>query len=1216
MNNRKQLLINQLERKIVVLDGAMGTMIQHHRLTEKEFRGNLFAEHSHSIVGNNDILNITQPEIIKNIHKKYLEAGADIIETNTFNANSISQVDYGLENYIYSINFEGAKLACLAASEYSTPDKPRFVAGSIGPTNQTASLSPDVNNPALRRVTFDSLVESYFEQIKGLCDGGVDILLIETIFDTLNAKAAIFAAKKHENLTNKSIPIMLSGTITDAAGRTLSGQTLEAFYVSLEHADALSFGLNCALGAEQLKPYIERLSKIAETFISAHPNAGLPNELGSYDQSATQMAKIVEEFCSMGLVNIIGGCCGTTPEHIAAIAEVASKYQPRKKRKQPPITRFSGLEVTTVTTESNFVNVGERTNVAGSAKFAKLVREEKYQEALSIAYEQVENGAQIIDICMDDALIDGEKAITTFMNLIATEPDICKVPIMIDSSKWSIIEAGLKCTQGKPVVNSISLKEGEAEFLNHANLLRQYGAAVVVMLFDEKGQADTFERKIAIAKRSYDLLTLKIGFPPQNIIFDPNILSIGTGIKEHNMYGVDFIKACAWIKENLPHVKTSGGVSNLSFSFRGNNPVREALHAVFLYHAIKSGLSMGIVNPSMLQVYEEVDKNLLQLSEDLVLNKRADATERMLMYADQIKEVGKTENKIQEWRNLPAQERLQHALVKGITEHIYNDIEEILPQFDNPIQIIEGPLMEGMNYIGELFGSGRMFLPQVVKSARVMKQAVEYLESKIRELSNGEATKSKGKILLATVKGDVHDIGKNIVGVVLSCNNYQIIDLGVMVQTEKIIEEIKNHNPDIIGLSGLITPSLEEMVNVAKTIDDIGFTTPILIGGATTSELHTALKIAPKFKHPVVHVKDASKAINIVGKLLNPQLKAIFVEELNNHYKNISEKYLERQKQKSYLTLEKARDNKFKLDINKAKIVKPQHLGLTIFNDIDLNELIPLIDWTFFFKAWEMKGRYPAILEDPVQQTEATKLLGDALAMLKEMSDNKTLRAKGAVGLFPAKSYKESITVYDEKNEKELAKFYFLRNQQLRSDNQHNPCLADFIAPISYNIDDYIGIFAVTAGIGIDNLTNQYQKQNNQYMAIMAKILADRLAEAAAEWLHFKVRTDIWAYDSDEKYNVDSFLHGHYRGIRPAAGYPACPDHSEKKTIFTLLNATKNAEMQLTENFAMTPTASVAGWYFANPEAHYFQVENVGDDQLNELATLKNIEVDELKKYI
>ena len=873
MTERIQQLYHQMESRILTLDGAMGTMVQRHRLIERDYRGSEFISHSDNLIGNNDILVLTQPEIIRDIHKQYLEAGADIIETNSFNANAISQADYNLQHLVYRINFEAAKLARQAADTYSSIDKPRFVAGSIGPTNQTASLSPDVNNPAFRKVTFDQLVDSYYDQIRGLVDGGADILLIETIFDTLNAKAAVFAAKKLEAETKKRVPIMLSGTITDAAGRTLSGQTLEAFYVSLEHAHPFSMGLNCALGAEQLKPYIQRLSNIASCFVSAHPNAGLPNELGNYDQTPEMMAEIIRDFCASGFINIIGGCCGTTPDHIREIAKVASQYKPRIVPKIDPLTRFAGLELTTVSKESNFVNVGERTNVAGSAKFARLIREEKYQEALSVALEQVENGAQVIDVCMDDALIEGEQTMTTFLNLIAADPEICRVPVMIDSSKWSIIEAGLKCVQGKPVVNSISLKEGEEQFLKYATLLHQYGAAVVVMLFDEKGQADSFERKIEIAKRSYDLLVNRIKFPPQDIIFDPNILSIGTGIKEHNNYGVDFIKACAWIKENLPHAKTSGGVSNLSFSFRGNNTVREALHAVFLFHAIRNGLDMGIVNPSMLQVYEEIQKDLLSLSEDLVLNKRADATERLLMFADQVKGNVKSESKKQEWRELPVADRIQHALVKGVTEFIQTDLDEIEPQFDSPLRIIEGPLMGAMNYIGELFGSGRMFLPQVVKSARVMKQAVEYLEPKIKAANKGEAIQSAGKILLATVKGDVHDIGKNIVSVVLSCNNYEIIDLGVMVPTEQIIEGIRQHKPDILGLSGLITPSLEEMAGVAKAMNDNNFNIPVLIGGATTSQLHTALKIAPNYKAPVVHVKDASKAIHVVGQLLNKDKK-------------------------------------------------------------------------------------------------------------------------------------------------------------------------------------------------------------------------------------------------------------------------------------------------------------------------------------------------------
>ncbi|MDY0279838.1 MAG: methionine synthase [Salinivirgaceae bacterium] len=1215
MTNRIQQLYQQMESRILTLDGAMGTMIQRHRLIERDYRGSEFATHTDNLIGNNDILVLTQPEIIKEIHKLYLAANADIIETNTFNANAISQADYNLQHLVYRINLEAAKLARAAADEYSTTEKPRFVAGSIGPTNQTASLSPDVNNPAFRKVTFDQLVDSYYDQIRGLVDGGVDLLLIETIFDTLNAKAAVFAAKKLEAETQKIIPIMLSGTITDAAGRTLSGQTLEAFYVSLEHAMPFSMGLNCALGAEQLKPYVERLSNISSCFVSAHPNAGLPNELGDYDQTPEIMAEIIRDFCASGLVNIIGGCCGTTPDHIREIAKVAAQYKPRIVPQIEPITRFAGLEVTSVSKESNFVNVGERTNVAGSAKFARLIREEKYQEALTVALEQVENGAQVIDVCMDDALIEGEATMTTFLNLIAADPEICRVPIMIDSSKWSIIEAGLKCVQGKPVVNSISLKEGEEQFLNHATLLRQYGAAVVVMLFDEKGQADSFERKIEIAKRSYDLLVNKIKFPPQDIIFDSNILSIGTGIKEHNNYGVDFINACAWIKEHLPYAKTSGGVSNLSFSFRGNNVVRESLHSAFLFHAIQHGLDMGIVNPSMLQVYEEVPKDLLKLSEDLILNKRADATERLLMYADQVKGDMKSETKKQEWRELPVAERIKHALVKGVTEFVESDLDEIGPQFDSPLRIIEGPLMGAMNYIGELFGTGRMFLPQVVKSARVMKQAVEYLEPKIREANQGKAIKSAGKILMATVKGDVHDIGKNIVSVVLGCNNYEIIDLGVMIPTEKIIEGVKQHKPDILGLSGLITPSLEEMAGVAKAMNDNNFNIPILIGGATTSQLHTALKIAPHYKSPVVHVKDASKAIHVAGQLLNEDKKAVFIADLELNNQEIIAAYKERQLQKQYISLDQARQNRFQFDVTKAQIVKPKQLGVKTIQEVDIKNLVPLIDWTFFFKAWEMKGRYPALLEDPVQANEAQKLFADANQWLNDIIEHKRLQVKAVYGMFPATSDNDSITLYEASGSTdELCKFHFLRNLQKR--DQHNPCLADFIAPKQANVNDYLGGFAVTAGIGMEAITQKFLAEGNEYMSIMTKIMADRLAEAAAEWLHFYVRTEAWGYSPAETFNAEALLRGQYRGIRPAAGYPACPDHSEKATLFQLLGVTKNIGVELTETFAMFPTASVSGWYFANPQAHYFQVEQIGEEQMSDLATRKGMHLETLRRFV
>ncbi|HON17917.1 MAG TPA: methionine synthase [Salinivirgaceae bacterium] len=1203
-----------LSERILILDGAMGTMIQRHKLSETDFRGSQFANHSTPLKGNNDILVLTQPEIIFNIHKSYLEAGADIIETNTFNANTISQADYNLEGWVYQINYEAARLARKATELFSTKQKPRFVAGSIGPTNQTTSLSPDVNNPGFRKITFDQLVEAYYEQIKGLVTGGVDLLLIETIFDTLNAKAAVYAAKKYAQDSGTITPIMLSGTITDAAGRTLSGQTLEAFYTALEHAEPLSIGLNCALGAAQLKPYIERLSKIANCFVSAHPNAGLPNEMGEYDQSSREMAEIVESYCKQGLVNIVGGCCGTNPQHIAAIATVASKYEPRQIPQLNPTTRFSGLEMVEIRTDTNFVNIGERTNVAGSAKFAKLIHEENLNEALSIAAEQVENGAQLIDVCMDDAMIDGKKAMVSFLNLVSAEPEISKVPIMIDSSKWEIIAAGLKCVQGKSVVNSISLKEGEDKFLKQAGEIRNLGAAVVVMLFDENGQADTYQRKIEIAQRSYRLLVDKINFPPQDIIFDPNVLAIGTGIKEHNNYAVDFIKACSWIKQNLPHAKTSGGISNLSFSFRGNNSVREALHAVFLYHAIQNGLDMGIVNPGMLQVYEEIDKNLLNLAEDLVLNRRADATERLLIYAENIKSTSKTQEKLQEWRNYPVEERLKYALIKGLTDFIKQDLDEIIPHFANPLEIIEGPLMDAMNEIGEMFGAGKMFLPQVVKSARVMKVAVEYLEPLIRQ-KNANSAQTKGKILLATVKGDVHDIGKNIVSVVLSCNNYEIIDLGVMVPAEKILENIELHKPDIVGLSGLITPSLEEMAFVSKVMEEHKLQIPLLIGGATTSELHTALKIAPNYSQPVVHVKDASKSIQYVSQLLNTATKESFVQNLNQHYHNISEQWLKRQREKQFVSLSEANQNRFPYNPHEADIVKPNRLGITHFEEIPIHELIPFIDWTFFLLAWDIRGRYPAVLSDPVVGPEAKKLMDDAHSILQKIVSQKTLKASAVVGLFPANTIGNSVTVINPKSGEEHCRFHFLRSLQKTAQGECNLCLADFVAPSSTGIVDYIGTFAVTAGIGLETLIQSLSK-NDDYQKIMTKILSDRLAEAAAEWLHYKVRTEIWGYSPNEPLDIDNILRGKFRGIRPAAGYPACPDHSEKKTLFELLDVQNLCGITLTENFAMVPTASVSGWYFAHPKAQYFRLDNVGDEQLQSLASLKGYKLEEYKKFV
>jgi len=1210
-------LLDAVKERILVLDGAMGTMIQRYKFEEEDYRGERFANWPSPIKGNNDILSLTQADKIETIHCKYLEAGADIIETNTFNANIISQADYGMEELAYELNKTSAEIARRAADKFTkeNPDKPRFVAGSVGPTNRTTSISPDVNDPGARNITFDQLVEAYSEQIGGLIDGGADLILVETVFDTLNAKAALFAAKQTFEQKGKELPIMVSGTITDASGRTLSGQTVGAFYTSMKHADLFSIGLNCALGAEQLKPYLAELSGMANCLVSAHPNAGLPNQFGEYDQSDLLMAGIIEDFLKDGLINIIGGCCGTTPPHIKAIAEVAANYKPRQKPENKHKSVYSGLETVEISKERNFVNVGERTNVAGSRKFARLISEEKHEEAISVAMQQVEAGAQIIDICMDDAMLDAEKAMVTFLNLIASEPDISKVPVMIDSSKWNVIEAGLKCIQGKGVVNSISLKEGSENFLKQAKMLKHYGAGVVVMLFDEKGQADTFERKIEIAKRSYDEL-MTIGFPPEDIIFDPNVLAIATGINEHNNYAVDFIKACGWIKENLPHAKISGGISNLSFSFRGNNTVREAMHSVFLYHAIKQGMDMGIVNPGLMQVYDEIEPNLLKLVEDCVLNKRIDATERLINYAEKVKSKGKDEKKAAEWRNLPARERLAYSLVKGIQEHIETDVEEVRKEFNRSLEIIEGPLMDGMNQVGDLFGEGKMFLPQVVKSARVMKKAVSYLQPYIEaEKSEGES-KSAGKILMATVKGDVHDIGKNIVGVVLACNNYEIIDIGVMVPTEKIVQTAIEEKVDVIGLSGLITPSLDEMISVAAELEKQNVKIPVILGGATTSKVHTAVKIAPEYSEPVIYVKDASKSVNVVNKLVHENLKSDYVKALKEEYKEVKAEHEKRQAAKNYISLKEARQNKTQIDWDVKNIYSPQKIGIQVLKDYPLDELIKYIDWTYFFMAWDINGKFPAIFEDPIKGEEAKKLYDDAQLMLKQIVEKKLLSANGTTGIFPANSEGEDVIVYSDENRKnELSRFNFLRNQQKHS-NMANISFADYVAPAGNNHQDYIGMFAVSAGLGAEEAAAKFKAQNDDYSAIMIKILADRLAEAFAEKLHEIVRKEYWAYQPEETLNTEALLREKYQGIRPAAGYPGCPDHSEKTKLFELLKVKENIGIELTESFAMNPVASVSGWYFAHPRAKYFNLDKISEDQFNDYIERKDIDKETGRKYL
>jgi 5-methyltetrahydrofolate--homocysteine methyltransferase len=1209
-----------LKERILVLDGAMGTMIQRYKLKEEDFRGERFVEHEKPLAGNNDLLSITRPEIIKEIHAAYFEAGADIVETNTFSGTTIAQADYDLQEAVYDINFQSAIIAREVAEEFTAkePEKPRFVAGSIGPTNRTASLSPDVNRPDFRNVTFDQLRKAYYEQAQALMEGGVDLLLVETVFDTLNCKAALFAIAELFEEKGEKLPIMVSGTITDASGRTLSGQTAEAFLISVSHIPLLSVGFNCALGAKELRPYLEVLSDKSEFFVSAHPNAGLPNAFGEYDQGPEEMGKQIEEFIQAGFINIIGGCCGTTPEHIKSIAEIAAKYSPRKRPVRKAVTEYSGLEPLRIFKESNFINVGERTNVTGSARFRKLIKEENYEEALSVALQQVEGGAQIIDVNMDEGMLDSEQAMVTFLNLIASEPDISRVPIMIDSSKWTVIEAGLKCVQGKSIVNSISLKEGEETFLKQASLIKKYGAAVIVMAFDEEGQADNYERRITICERAYKLLTEKAGFAPQDIIFDPNILTVGTGIDEHNNYAVDFIKATQWIKEHLPGALVSGGVSNVSFSFRGNNTVREAMNSAFLYHAIRAGLDMGIVNAGMIEVYDDIPKDLLERIEDVLLNRREDATERLTTFAEGVKDQGKQSEKDLSWRDAPVNERLSHALVKGIVEYIIEDTEEARQQFDNPLQVIEGPLMDGMNVVGDLFGSGKMFLPQVVKSARVMKKAVAYLLPYIEEEKkiSGDTAKNAGKILLATVKGDVHDIGKNIVGVVLACNNYEVIDMGVMVPADKILKEAKEKEVDMIGLSGLITPSLDEMVHVAEEMQRLDFTIPLLIGGATTSKAHTAVKIAPAYKHPVVHVLDASRSVPVAGSLLTKEAEANqkFKKELQQEYKGIRKKHEAKKDFKKLVSLEEARANKLKVNWEEFKGSKPKKLGLQRFEDYDLAELREYIDWTPFFSTWELAGRYPAILDSKKVGKEARKLFDDAHSMLDQIVAEKWLTASGVIGFWKAHTVGDDIHLLDEADA-HFCTLHQLRQQTKKAEGVPNLSLADFIAPEAAGKEDYIGAFAVTAGLGIEKKVKEFEADHDDYHAIMLKALADRLAEAFAERLHQRVRKEFWGYQAEEQLDKEALIKEKYQGIRPAAGYPACPDHTEKETIFHLLKADELG-ITLTENFAMLPTASVSGLYFSHPKSRYFGLGKIQEDQLTDYAERKEKAVEEMQRWL
>jgi 5-methyltetrahydrofolate--homocysteine methyltransferase len=1373
----------ELEKRVLVIDGAMGTMIQQYKLEEKDYRGKRFVDFHRDVKGNNDLLSITQPQIIKAIHKEYLKAGADIIETNTFSSTTIGMADYDMQDLAYELNYESAKIAKESIQEFykEFPEQanvPKFVAGAIGPTNRTLSLSPNVNDPGFRAITFDELVEAYTEQVRGLIDGGADILLIETIFDTLNAKAALFAIQNHCEKINKKYPVMVSGTITDASGRTLSGQTTEAFLNSVSHVDLLSVGLNCALGAKEMRPYLEELAEKSSFYVSAYPNAGLPNQFGEYDQDAHEMGHQIEDFLQAGFVNIVGGCCGTTPEHIKRIAELARKTTPRKKHQPDTLMHLSGLEPLTLRPESNFLNVGERTNVTGSKKFLRLIKDGQFEEALSIARDQVDGGAQAIDINVDEGMLDSEAIMVKFLNLVASEPDISKVPIMIDSSKWNVIEAGLKCVQGKAIVNSISLKEGEEKFIEYAHKVKQYGAAVIVMAFDETGQADTYQRRIDICKRAYDILVDKVKFPPQDIIFDPNIFPVATGMDEHRKNAIDFFDATKWIKQNLPYTHISGGVSNVSFSFRGNDVVREAIHSAFLYYAVQCGMDMGIVNPAQLQVYDAVPKDLLELVEDVLFDKREDATERLINHAEKLKGTSNAKaEKDETWRKETVEERLKHALVKGIVEYIDVDTEEARVKLGRPLNVIEGPLMDGMNVVGDLFGSGKMFLPQVVKSARVMKKAVAYLEPYLQAEKEanalagivGNGRTNAGKVLMATVKGDVHDIGKNIVGVVLACNNYEIIDLGVMVSCDKILEEAKKQNVDIIGLSGLITPSLDEMVHVAKEMERNGFKIPLLIGGATTSKVHTAVKIAPHYSHPVVHVNDASRSVPVAGSLISEELRDAFMEGVKKDYERVRDQNKNAQSQNKFISIEDARANKFPIDWETTVITKPNFIGNKTFIDYPLQELLEYIDWTPFFISWEMKGAYPKILKDPERGAEARKLFDDAQAMLKKIIDEKWLKANGVIGVYPANAVnQDDVEVYEEDGQTVKCVFHSIRQQTKKPAGQYNVALADFVKPKDLtpipspqergagsrfdenfkssdlhttnkidwylNIDnakehrsnptetekiiweqlrakqidfkfrrqhlidkyivdfvcleaklvveidgkyheqtkeqddlrtsvleslgfkvirftneeaiaqpefvikkikaecealralspvgrggegcDYIGAFAVSTGFGIDEHVARFEKDHDDYSSIMLKALADRLAEAFAELMHKKVRKEFWGYAADENLKNEELIKEEYHGIRPAPGYPAQPDHTEKPTIFKLLEVEKVTGITLTESLAMLPTAAVSGLYFAHPQSHYFGIGKIQKDQVEDYAKRKGMSIEEAERWL
>jgi len=1210
-----------LQQRIVILDGAMGTMIQRHRLDEAAYRGDRFRDWSRDLKGNNDLLSITQPDLVREIHRLYLEAGSDIIETNTFNAQSVSLADFGMEGLAYELNVAAARVAREAVDQFQLahPGETRFVAGALGPTNKTTSLSPDVNNPAYRAVTFAEVADSYYEQAKGLIDGGSDLLLVETVFDSLNSKAALFAIQNLFRDLGRSLPLMLSFTITDLSGRTLSGQTVEAYFVSTSHAPLLSIGINCALGPKEMRPYIEELAGLAPIAVSAYPNAGLPNPLlpTGFPETPETLAPQLAEWAASGFLNVVGGCCGTTPEHIRAIAEAVRPYPPRVPPSPRPYLELSGLEAVVIRPETNFVNLGERTNVTGSPKFAKLILNGQYEEALAVARQQVENGAQLIDINMDEGMLDSQGAMVHFLNLVASEPDIARVPIVIDSSKWSVLEAGLQCLQGKGIVNSISLKEGKEEFLRQARLIRQYGAAVIVMAFDERGQADSYERKIEICERAYRILVDEVGFPPQDVIFDPNILTVATGIEEHNNYAVDFIRATRWIKENLPEAKVSGGVSNISFSFRGNNPVREAMHSAFLYHAIQARLDMGIVNAGQLAVYDEIPPDLLTLVEDVLLNRRPDATERLIGYAEQNRQSGKVEvRESEEWRGWPVEKRLEHALIKGIVDFIDEDVEEARQRYGRPLLVIEGPLMSGMNIVGDLFGAGKMFLPQVVKSARVMKKAVAWLTPYMEAERAGGGGQAQGRILLATVKGDVHDIGKNIVGVVLGCNSYDVIDLGVMVSCDKILQAAKERAVDVIGLSGLITPSLDEMVHVAREMQREGFTIPLLIGGATTSRVHTAVKIAPHYEPPIVHVTDASRAVSVVGNLLSPDHKGDYALLNQRQQQQDRETHAAGKEQRVLLPLAEARANRTPIDWTTAELPVPAFTGCRSYDGYPLEEIARYIDWSPFFHTWELAGVFPRILDDPIIGEEARRLFEDAQRLLQRIIDERLLTARAVIGFWPANSVGDDIELYSDPSRTGLlARLPMLRQQGVKREGQYNQSLADFVAPRESGRLDYLGAFALTTGVGLAPLCRQFESDHDDYSAIMSQALADRLAEAFAERLHQLARIE-WGYGRGESLTVEELIKEKYNGIRPAPGYPACPDHTEKRKLFALLEAEASTGITLTESCAMLPASSVSGWYFSHPQSKYFALGKIGRDQVEDYAIRKGMPAPEIERWL